>query len=215
MHPIAPFHLRHFCFFPFVLSVTDYQIDPIRMNTRPKDKKIGVTFSAFDLCHAGHMRMLKDAKRQCDYLIVGLQDDPSQDKDEAYRLKTGGKPKNRPIMSLEERREIIEGVRYVDEVFVYSTEEDLYRWLTENEYHVRILGSDWEGKPYTGHDLPHLAYFHKRDHGYSTSELRQRVYSAEKERLEALRAEMEAKVESKLEGIRRESSKEGFIPKAA
>lgn len=152
-----------------------------------KTKKIGVTFSAFDLCHAGHMKMLKDAKAQCDYLIVGLQDDPSQTDDKEYRVKTGGKEKNRPIMSLEERKEIIEGIKYVDEVFVYSTESDLYEWLRSNRYDVRILGSDWEGKPYTGHDLPHVPYFHRRDHGYSTSELRRRVYEAEKERLESLK----------------------------
>lgn len=145
-------------------------------------KKIGVTFSAFDLCHAGHMRMLKDCKNQCDYLIVGLQDDPAQEADMEYRLKTGAKPKNRPIMSLAERKEILESVRYVDEIFVYSTEDDLLDWLKNNHYDVRILGSDWEGKPYTGHDLPHKAYFHKRDHDYSTSELRARVYEAEKQR---------------------------------
>ncbi|MBI5134246.1 MAG: adenylyltransferase/cytidyltransferase family protein [Candidatus Taylorbacteria bacterium] len=160
------------------------------MNTRKdgETRTIGVTFSAFDLCHAGHMRMLKDAKSRCDYLIVGLQDDPAQESDEGYRLRTGGKSKNRPIMSLDERMEIIKGIRYVDEVFVYSTEDDLYDWLKSNRYDVRILGSDWEGKPYTGHDLPHMPYFHRRDHGYSTSELRERIYRAEKERLEALQA---------------------------
>lgn len=147
-------------------------------------KIVGVTFSAFDLCHAGHMRMLKDCKRQCDYLIVGLQDDPSSAADLEYRLKTGAKPKNAPIMSLKERREILEGVRYVDEIFIYSTEQDLIAWLETNAYDVRILGSDWEGKPYTGHHLPHKAYFHKRDHPYSTSELRERIYRSEKEKLE-------------------------------
>lgn len=150
-----------------------------------KNLRIGVTFSAFDLCHAGHMLMLKDAKAQCDYLIVGLQDDPSQSTDAVYRHKTGGKAKNTPIMSLEERRTILEGVKYVDEIFVYSTEEDLLNWLRSHAYDVRILGSDWEGKPYTGHDLPHTAYFHKRTHSYSTTELRKRVYEAEKARLES------------------------------
>jgi glycerol-3-phosphate cytidylyltransferase len=155
-----------------------------QLNDKKENKKIGVTFSAFDLCHAGHMMMLKDAKDQCDYLIVGLQDDPSQNYDVSYRLQTGGKPKNSPIMSLAERKEIIEGVKYVDEVFVYSTEQDLMNWLKNNRYDVRILGSDWEGKKYTGYDLPHKAYFHKRTHNYSTSELRQRVYLAEKEKIE-------------------------------
>lgn len=151
---------------------------------KSKAKKIGITFSAFDLCHAGHMRMLKDCKTQCDWLIVGLQDDPARSPDEDYRIRTGGKPKNRPIMSLAERKEILEGIRYVDEIFVYSTEQDLLDWVKNNRYDVRILGSDWEGKPYTGHDLPHTAYFHRRDHPYSTSELRERIYRAEAEKRE-------------------------------
>lgn len=149
-------------------------------------KKIGFTCSAFDLCHAGHMLMLKDAKQQCDYLIVGLQDDPSQEADLAYRLETGQKPKNTPIMSLDERLEIMRGVKYVDEIFVYSTEADLYEKIKNLEYDVRILGSDWEGKPYTGSDLPHTPYFHQRNHNYSTSELRKRVYQAEQDRLDLL-----------------------------
>ncbi len=147
--------------------------------------KIGVVFSAFDLCHAGHIRMIKDAKKQCDYLIVGIQDDPSSVKDLEYRLSTNNAPKNKPIMSLAERKEIIEAIRYVDEIFVYSTEEDLLEWLKNNTYHVRILGSDWENKKYTGWDLPHTPYFHKRDHDYSTSNLRKRVYEAESERLKS------------------------------
>jgi len=153
-------------------------------------KKIGVCASAFDLCHAGHVRMLRDCKTQCDYLIVLLQDDPSQKKDSDYRLRTGGKVKNKPVMSLEERYEILSGIKYVDEIILYSTEEDLYEWLKNNRYDVRILGSDWQGKAYTGHDLPHTPYFHKRDHPWSTSELRQRIYEIEKERLENLEYEL-------------------------
>ena len=149
------------------------------------NKIIGVTFSTFDLCHAGHMRMLKDCKTKCDYLIVGLQDDPSTKGDLDYRLSTNNKPKNKPIMSLEERKEIIEAVKYVDEVFVYSNEKELREWLQTHRYHVRILGSDWEGKKYTGWDLPHTPYFHKRDHEYSTSSLRERVYQAEVERMKS------------------------------
>ena len=146
-------------------------------------KKIGVTFSAFDLCHAGHIRMLKDCKTQCDYLIVGLQDDPSSEIDLKYRLETNEKPKNPPIMSVTERKEILESIKYVDEIFIYSTEDDLLNWLKNNTYHVRILGSDWQDKKYTGWDLPHTAYFHKRDHNYSTTNLRERIYKAEAEKL--------------------------------
>ncbi len=152
------------------------------------NKKIGITFSAFDLCHAGHVLMLKDCKTVCDHLIVGLQSDPSTT-DPAYR----GKQKNQPIMTLEERRIILEANKYVDEIFVYETEEDLYNWVKNNHYDVRILGSDWEGKKYTGWDLPHTAYFHHRDHGWSTSELRQRIYEAEVARHEAAGAMAELK----------------------
>jgi glycerol-3-phosphate cytidylyltransferase len=148
--------------------------------------KIGFTASAFDLCHAGHMIMLKDCKNVCDYLIVALHDDPSREDDIKYRLETGGKPKNTPIMSLEERKTILEGIKYVDEIIIYKTEEDLMNLLKTVKYDVRILGSDWEGKKYTGHDIPHQAYFHKRTHNYSTSELRQRVYTIEKSKREAM-----------------------------
>lgn len=132
--------------------------------------KIGITLGSFDLCHAGHVLMFKDCKTVCDFLIVGLQADPSVDRD--Y--------KNKPIMTVKERLIILEGIKYIDDIFVYTTEADLYKKLQEIKYDVRILGSDWEGKPYTGHNLPHTPYFHKRSHNYSTSELRQRVYDAER-----------------------------------
>jgi len=159
-------------------------------------KKIGVTFSAFDLCHAGHIRMLKDCKKHCDYLIVGLQDDPSQTEDMSYRLSTASKLKNTPIMSVTERKEILEAIKYVDEIFIYSTEDDLLNWLKNNTYHVRILGSDWKNKKYTGWDLPHVAHFHERNHNYSTTSLRERVYKAELERLKFEYPEYSAKKET-------------------
>jgi len=124
--------------------------------------------------------MLRDAKTQCDWLIVGLHDDPSLVTDENYRLETGGKHKNTPIMSLDERIEILRGIKYVDEIVVYRTEEDLLNLLKTIKCDVRVIGSDWAGKRYTGWDLPHLAYFHRRDHNYSTSSLRRRVFEAEK-----------------------------------
>ncbi len=151
-------------------------------NQNKKPFLTGFTASAFDLCHAGHMIMLKDCKNVCDYLIVALHDTPSHEEDIKYRLETGGKPKNTPIMSLEERKTILEGIKYVDEIILYKTEQDLINLLKTIKYDVRILGSDWEGKKYTGHDT---AYFHKRTHNYSTSELRERVYSIEKAKREA------------------------------
>lgn len=144
-----------------------------------KKYKVGFTASAFDLCHAGHILMLKEAKELCEHVVVALHDDPSRLEDFNYRMKTGNKPKNTPVMSLGERKTILEGLKYVDEVVVYSTEDELRYLLSTINYDVRILGSDWEGKPYTGHDIPHTSHFHKRTHNYSTSELRERVYKAE------------------------------------
>ncbi|MCR4280882.1 MAG: adenylyltransferase/cytidyltransferase family protein [Candidatus Kaiserbacteria bacterium] len=133
-------------------------------------KKMGITAGAFDLCHAGHMLMFKEAKEHCDYLVVGLHDDPSIEPAE-YR----GKKKNKPIMSLEERRIILEGIRYIDEVVIYRTEEDLYELLKKIKPDIRIIGADWKGKEFTGHDLPIEVYYNSRDHGFSTTELRKRI----------------------------------------
>ncbi len=133
-------------------------------------KKVGMTASAFDLCHAGHILMLKESKEHCDYLIVALQDDPSLTGSE-YR----GKRKAKPIMSLEERRIILEGIRYVDEIVVYSTEEELYELLKKMKPDIRIIGADWRGKKFTGYDLPIEVYYNSRDHEFSTTELKKRI----------------------------------------
>ena len=128
--------------------------------------KIGFTCSCFDLLHAGHILMLKDAKEQCDKLIVGLQTDPSID-----RPLT----KNKPIQSLRERKIQLEAVKYVDDIFVYDTEEDLRDLLKLVKPDVRILGSDYEGKSFTGDDLDIPIYYHERNHNYSSSDLRQKI----------------------------------------
>ena len=135
-------------------------------------KKVGFTAGAFDLCHAGHMLMFEEARQQCDYLIVGLHSDPTLDRPDT---------KNKPIMSVEEREIILRGIKYIDEIVKYDTEADLYKLLKENKLgiDVRILGVEYNGKPFTGHDLPLPVYFNSRDHGYSTTELRKRVYEAE------------------------------------
>ena len=134
-------------------------------------KKVGITVGAFDLCHAGHVLMFKEAKTVCEHFIVGLHSDPSLDRAD----------KNKPIMSLEERKIILEGIRYIDEIFVYYTEAELYEILKKNELgiDIRIIGADWKGKPYTGHDLPLETYFNTRDHDYSTTDLRRRIYESE------------------------------------
>ena len=142
-------------------------------------KKVGFTAGAFDLCHAGHMLVFKEAKDVCEYLIVALQEDPSQTPAD-YR----GKKKNKPIMSLEERRIILEGIKYIDEIVTYNTEEELYNLLVSLMPDVRIIGADWKGKQFTGHDLPIEVYYNSRGHNFSTTALRERIYEAEKLRLE-------------------------------
>ena len=141
------------------------------MNITEKRKKylmdkIGFTCSCFDLLHAGHILMLKDAKEQCDKLIVGLQTDPTLDRPE----------KNKPIQTLRERKIQLEAVKYVDDIFVYDTEEELYHLLKLINPDIRILGSDYEdGRYYTGVELNIPIYFHKRNHNYSSTNLRKKA----------------------------------------
>lgn len=147
------------------------------MKKKKSKKIIGFTCGAFDLCHAGHMLMFKEAKQKCDYLVVGLQEDPSLDNGK-YRDKN----KNKPVMSLKERKIILEGIKYIDKIFTYKDENDLYNKLKKLKYDIRVIGYDWKGKKYTGHDLPHKIYYNSRSHSFSTSELRKRIADAEKEK---------------------------------
>ena len=140
-------------------------------------KKIGVTFSTFDLLHPGHILMLEDCKKVCDHLIVGIQSDPTIDRkidSDKYSI-ISGKSKNSPIQTLEERLIMIKSIKFVDEVFVYDTEEDLYDWLKNNKWDIRILGSDWKGKKFTGYDIDGKLHFHNRDHDWSTTAFRNRI----------------------------------------
>ena len=141
------------------------------MNIMEKRKKYsmvkGFTCSSFDLLHAGHILMLKDAKEQCDYLIVGLQTNPTIDRPE----------KNKPIQSYEERYIQLQAVKYIDEIFVYETEEDLYKKILFFNPDVRILGSDYINKPFTGDDLNIPIYYHERKHNYSSTNLRGKIVS--------------------------------------
>ena len=132
----------------------------------------GFTCGSFDLLHAGHVLMLREASGQCDKLVVGLQTDPSVDR----------KSKNAPIQSLEERYIQLEAVKYVDSVIVYETEEDLLSLIKELNPDVRILGADHEGKEFTGHNLKIDNYFNSRDHSWSSSDLRRRIYLEEREK---------------------------------
>lgn len=129
--------------------------------------KIGFTASCFDLFHAGHVMMLKEAKEQCEYLIVGLQTDPTIDRP----------TKNKPVQSILERFIQVEGCKYVDQIVPYSTEEDLINLLTSYPIDVRIIGEEYRDKQFTGHNLPIEVYFNRRQHNFSTTDLRQRVKS--------------------------------------
>lgn len=130
---------------------------------------IGFTCSTFDLFHAGHIMMLKDAKEQCDYLIVGLQTDPTIDRAE----------KNKPVQSVFERFVQLDACKYVDEVVVYATEKELLDILQSYDIDVRIVGEEYMDKDFTGKDLNMQIYYNRRRHSFSTTELRKRVQEAE------------------------------------
>jgi glycerol-3-phosphate cytidylyltransferase len=131
--------------------------------------KVGFTCSTFDLLHSGHIAMLREAKEQCDYLIAGLQIDPSLDR----------KEKNSPAQTIVERYVQLSAVKYVDEIIVYLTERDLEDILEMFHIDVRILGDEYRDKDFTGKDICKKRgiqlHFNKRDHRFSTSSLRQLV----------------------------------------
>lgn len=135
--------------------------------------KVGITFSTFDLLHAGHVQMLREAKEQCDYLICGLQLDPSLDRPE----------KNSPVQTIVERYTQLAGVKYVDEIIPYASEKDVEDILTMYHIDVRILGDEYKEKDFTGKDICKKRgiqlYFNKRDHRFSSSDLRRRVKERE------------------------------------
>jgi glycerol-3-phosphate cytidylyltransferase len=135
-----------------------------------RGKKIGFCCSAFDILHAGHVLMLNDARKQADVLVVGLHTNPNLDRDS----------KNKPIQEYEEREIQIKGCRYVDEVIKYATEDDLLNILIYLNPDMRVLGTDWYCKEYTGHQLTIPIHWHQRNHNWSTTYLRERIYQAEK-----------------------------------
>ena len=145
---------------------------------KAQGKKIGITFSTFDMLHAGHIAMLSEAKNHCDYLICGLQTDPTIDRPET---------KNSPIQSIVERQIQLAACRYVDEVVVYQTEQDLVDLLLILPLNVRVLGVEYEGKQFTGdqacYDRGIQIVFNGRDHSFSSSSLRKRVVAAESHKI--------------------------------
>jgi glycerol-3-phosphate cytidylyltransferase len=136
-------------------------------------KKIGITFSSFDLLHAGHVRMLEEAKMHCDYLIVGLQTDPTIDRPE----------KNKPIQTVVERYIQLKACKFVDEIIPYTTEMDLEDILQALPIDVRILGDEYKNVDFTGRKycekMEIQLVFNKRNHRFSSSGLRKEVYLCE------------------------------------
>jgi len=141
---------------------------------KDEGKKIGITFSSWDLFHAGHVAMLAEARNHCDYLIAGLQTDPTIDRPDT---------KNHPVQTIVERQIQLSACRYVDEIVVYSTEQDLRDLLLILPVDVRVLGIEYQGTDFSGQaeckkrgiDI----IYNARDHSFSSSGLRQRVASAE------------------------------------
>ena len=134
--------------------------------------KTGFTCSTFDLLHAGHIQMLRDAKEQCDYLICGLQIDPSIDRPE----------KNAPVQTIVERYTQLSAVKYVDEIIPYQTESDLEDILNMLHINVRILGEEYKDGKFTGRAICSSRgielHFNKPEHRFSSSDLRNRVKSS-------------------------------------
>jgi len=135
--------------------------------------RVGITCSTFDLLHAGHITMLEEAKRHCDFLIVGLQNDPTEDRPE----------KNKPVQSIVERQLQLAAVKYVDEIVIYNTEQDLKDLLLCLPIDVRVLGDEYEHKDFTGKDIAEQRgskiVYNGRDHSFSSSSLRKRVAFAD------------------------------------
>ena len=138
--------------------------------------KIGFSASAFDLLHAGHTLMLEEAKTVCDYLIVGLQTDPTIDRPQ----------KNKPVQTVVERYLQLRACKYVDEIIPYTTEKDLEDILASMHIDVRILGEEYKDQDFTGRDICKKRgidlYFNKRDHRFSSSDLRKRVAQEEQQK---------------------------------
>jgi len=141
---------------------------------KDEGKKIGITFSTFDMLHAGHIAMLAEAKNHCDYLICGLQTDPTIDRPDT---------KNKPVQSIVERQIQLAACRYVDEVVVYQTEQDLVDLLLILPVDVRVLGVEYQHKNFSGYEECGMRgielVFNGRDHSFSSSSLRKRVVEAE------------------------------------
>jgi len=144
---------------------------------KKEEKIIGFTASTFDLLHAGHIIMLQQAKTQCDFLIVGLLTDPTRDRPN----------KNYPIQTSFERWLQAQAIKAVDKLIPFDTEEDLETMIKILKPNIRFVGEEYKGKPHTGHDIPNVKIiYNKREHNYGSTQLRQKIYKQECEKIAKL-----------------------------
>jgi glycerol-3-phosphate cytidylyltransferase len=148
---------------PLCVSCNSKKIDKLNIKGI-----VGITFGAMSLCHAGHILMFDECKKNCDYLIVGLHEDPSIERPE----------KTKPIETIDERLVRLSSIRYIDNIIVYKTEEDLLNILKNVNPDIRFIGEDHKGKPFTGDNLPIKIFWNRRKHDYSSSNLIERIKNA-------------------------------------
>ena len=135
----------------------------------------GIIASAFDVIHPGYIRMFKEAKDYCNHLTVALHEDPSVER--ANKLK--------PVQTVEERKEILQSIRYIDDVVTYKVEEEYLNYLRSGKYNVRFLGTDYKSQPYTGFNIPiDIVWLSREDHEYSSTRLKTQIYESVKAKKE-------------------------------
>lgn len=128
-------------------------------------KKVGLIAGNFDVVHPGYVRMFKDAKNACDHLVIALQTDSSVERPE----------KLSPVLTVEERAEVLMSIRYIDEILVYTTEEQLFNLIKDRSPDVRIIGTDYAGREFTGKELTQEIYYHERNHEWSTTRFKKEI----------------------------------------
>ena len=154
------------------IFIDDKGIDVEEWKKSQPPKK-GIVAGAFDLMHPGYIRMFEECKKHCNHLTVALHEDPTMAR--PWKMK--------PIQSLEDRKEILRAIKYVDDIVVYQSEETFHWYLESGEYQVRFLGDDYADGSYTGVGIGIPIIFMNRDHGYSTTKLKGQIYTSYLEKL--------------------------------
>jgi len=130
-----------------------------------KNNKVGIIAGNFDVIHPGYVRLFKDAKNACDFLVIALQTDSSVERPE----------KLKPILTTQERKEVLLSLKYIDEILTYTTEQELYSLIKKRKPDVRIIGTDYIDRDFTGKSLTKEIYYHKRDHDWSTTRFKKEI----------------------------------------